>query len=386
MMFYLCPALMDMVFFVVVFAAMYQIGQQGLGVVQCKWLAVLYQLSYMSASLAVGILISRRNARIILLAGAGLCAAGGAASLMLRDIFALRAAFCLLGIFMAFFFNAFQVIMRTEADEGNLERAVGFYTFSWSLGCGAGFLASGFVYRLGMPSLSALVIVLGALIFGILLKAKSRLPADFPDAQAESPAGKRTRRVDPIYLWTGWLMIFTAMFVLKPVHNFFPAICAAKGISARLASLPLFLQMTAQALTALFMAKWRHVFFRRTPLLLAHVCAAAIFSVMWLWPRLPVLFAGISLIGVYTGFIFFCSVYYASTFGRHGFNIGVNECLIGLGAIVGMFAAERTMNLINNEAGMYLVSAAALLASLSLQMAIVNRFFKKTLRRAWLRA
>ena len=180
--------------------------------------------------------------------------------------------------------------------------------------------------------------------------------------------------VDPIYVWIGWLMIFMAMFVQRPIHSYFPAISAKAGVSAFVTGLPLFLQMTVQAVAGLAMIRWRHLLYRRTPLGLMQAGAAVLLLAMWPWPTLPVCFLGISLLGAYAGFIYFCSVYYASNSGRRALNIGVNEFMVGLGSFAGLFLSEWFMKRTANDANMYLVIAVALLISTAAQLAIASRF------------
>ena len=40
----------------------------------------------------------------------------------------------------------------------------------------------------------------------------------------------------------------------------------------------------------------------------------------------------IILLGMYMGYAYFAAVYYASNSGRRSLNIGVNECLVGMGS------------------------------------------------------
>jgi len=307
---YICPALMDALIFLVMFAVMYRAGDQGMSITQCAWMACLFQLAYMFTSLAVGFLLSRHNTRVILLASIVLCTLCGVTCLMAKAFLLILVAFGCLGIFMAFFFNAFQAFMRTESAPGDLGRAIGLYTLAWSLGSAAGIFASGFFYQLGFTMLSALIILIGGVILGILFLHKPR-PADAPSANenVESGSGKAPP-VDPIYVQVGWLMIFMAMFVQRPIHSFFPAISAKSGISAFVTGLPLFLQMAVQAVVGLAMIHWRHLLYRRTPLWMIHGGAVVLLLVMWRRPILPVCFLGISLLGAYAGFIYFCSVYY----------------------------------------------------------------------------
>ena len=169
-------------------------------------------------------------------------------------------------------------------------------------------------------------------------------------------------------------MIFTAMFIQRPMHTFFPAIYAKAGISPFMTGLPLFLQLALQAVGGFAMIRWRHLLYRRMPLGLTHGGAAVLLLVMWRWPTLPVCFLGISLIGAYAGFVFFCCVYYASNSGRRSLNIGINEFLVGLGSFAGLFVSEWVMKRTANDTNMYLVIAVALLISMAVQLAIASRF------------
>lgn len=369
---YMCPALMDALVFFVTFAVMYRAGEQGMSITQCAWMAGLFQLTYMLTSLAVGFLLSRRNTRVVLLAGTVLCTFCGVTCLMVQEFLLLLIAFGGLGVFMAFFFNAFQTFMRTESAPGDLGRSIGLYTLAWSIGYGTGIFSSGIMYRLGFIALSALTILAGVIMLVILLMHKSRPPgAPSADERVEHGSGKAPP-VDPLYVWVGWIMIFTAMFIQRPVHNFFPVIYAKAGISPFMTGLPLFLQLALQAAGGFAMIRWRHLLYRRTPLWLTHGGAAGVLLVMWQWPILPVCFLGISLLGAYAGFVYFCCVYYASNSGRRSLNIGVNEFLVGLGSFAGLFISEWVMKRTGNDASMYLVVAVALLVSLAAQLAIAG--------------
>jgi len=219
-----------------------------------------------------------------------------------------------------------------------------------------------------------LIVLVGVVMLVVLLTHKPR-PTDAPSADEHVERGsEKAPPVDPVYVWIGWLMIFMAMFVQRPIHSFFPAISAKAGVSAFVTGLPLFLQMAVQAVVGLAMIRWCHLLYRRTPLGMAHGGAAALLLVMWRWPTLPVCFIGISLLGVYAGFIYFGSVYYSSNSGRRTLNIGVNEFMVGLGSIAGLFISEWVMQWTGNDTNMYLVIAVALLISLAAQLAIASRF------------
>jgi hypothetical protein len=89
-------------------------------------------------------------------------------------------------------------------------------------------------------------------------------------------------------------------------------------------------------------------------------------------PVFPVSAAAIILLGLYLGYAYFAAVYYASKSGRWSLNIGVNECLLGMGSFAGLFAAQWGEMLIGKDGGMYAMCGIALLVSLLIQIAVVS--------------
>ena len=100
--------------------------------------------------------------------------------------------------------------------------------------------------------------------------------------------------------------------------------------------------------------------------------AAAVLVVIWRFPTYAVSAVGISVMGIWTGFGYFCAVYYASNAGHRARNIGVNEFLVGFGSIVSLFVSDWFMS--RPGAGpqvMYAVCAAILLAACAAQCLVV---------------
>jgi len=116
-------------------------------------------------------------------------------------------------------------------------------------------------------------------------------------------------------------------------------------------------------------AAWRY---RRAPLAAAHLAAAALLGLAWWKPVFPVVACAIVALGLYMGYAYFTAVYYASNSGRRSFNIGVNECLVGLGSFAGLFAVEWSETLFGQDGGMFAVCAVGLLASLGIQVAVAS--------------
>lgn len=373
MIIFLCPAVMDAIVFLVLFAVSYGAGARGMDTHQCAWLGGLFQLTYMVFSMAVGLMLSRRNARSFLLVGVGLGMAAALAALALKSFYPLLGALAVFGVAMAFFFNAFQTFMRGEAPPGGLVRATALYTAAWSGGASLGFLLSGSLYKLGDIPLLLLVFVVSLLIFVLLLRHRSRPGGDqSADEHVEgSPEGEPG--LHGVFVGVAWVMIFTAMFVQRPLQTFFPALSGRAGIPAALAGLPLFAHMFLQAVSGGLMIKARHWLYR--PVILGAVQGLAVLVLLLLWrfPVYSVTAPGIALLGLWAGFMYFCAVFYASNAGHRSRNIGINECLVGLGSFAGLFVSEWFMTRFGNDAIMYAVCAGAMALSILLQFALVMR-------------
>ena len=367
----LCPALMDWTVFLVLFAVLYGAGERGLSDAQCAWLGGISQIAYLTASLVAGVMLTRRNARRLVLGATVMSSTFGVICLMLTDFRWQLVAMVIFGASLAFFFNAFQTFMRGETVPGKLANTVGRYTLAWSLGASLGFLSSGSVYALGPVALSLVTVTVGAVVLITLLTYRHRPHEEASAEEHVETTGPGGRPVHPGYVWVAWCMIFTGMFVQRPVQSLFPAICARQGIAPWLASVPLFIHMTIQGIWGFgvsHFATWRY---RRLPIIVVHAAAAFGFALVFLVPVFSICAVVISLSGLYTGFVYFAAVYYASNSGHRSRNIGVNECFVGLGSFAGLFVSEWWMKVSGNAAAMYAVCAAALLVSLALQMILL---------------
>jgi hypothetical protein len=185
-------------------------------------------------------------------------------------------------------------------------------------------------------------------------------------------AAPGARAVNPRYVVVGWCLIFTAMFVQRPLQSLWPAVCARTAILPFLPGLVLSLHMLVQGIWGYRVAAvtaWRY---RRTPLVLLHLAGVVLLGLAWLKPVFPVAAAVIVALGLYMGYAYFAAVYYASNSGRRSFNIGVNECLVGMGSFAGLFAVEWGEMLMGKGGGMYAVCAIGLLVSLLIQVILAS--------------
>lgn len=368
MLMYLCPALMDWLSFFVFFAVFYSAGIRGMEMRECAFLSILLQVAYMIFSLMAGHLLTRRNAKAVLLASTVMCGVTGVCCLWIERFGLLSAAIFILGLSAALFFNSFQTFMRGEAEPGELKKSVALYTLFWSMGAAVGNVTAGFLFKWGLAVMTAVAVFMTALILIMLIRRRTR-NVDMVSADEHVEQGSSlSPPVSSSYIWVGWLMIFTATFIQRPIFTFLPPIFARDNISSLMASMPLFAHMAMQALAGLAMWRFRDMMYRRTPFWVIQVMGAAAFFGIWLWPSYGVCLIVLPVLGIYAGFAYFCAVYYASNSGRRSFNIGVNEALVGLGSIAGILVGNWWMWFSGSDAGMYLVCGVGLVVSILLQL------------------
>ena len=372
-----CPALMDWLLFLVNFAVFYRAGEQHFTLNQCAWLAAIHSFAYMLASLAAGFIISRRNSRGVLLFSTVFMAMAAILCLYPCRFVPMLAGMGILGIFAAFFFNSYQAFMRGESLPGNLMKTIGLYTLSWSTGCSIGLISSGFLYRFGLWMLVSISLAICLSIIITILRHQRRPLEDISSEEHIEEGPRGSRPATARYVWVGWIVIFTAMFVQRPVISFFPAISANSGLNPFLASLPLFLIYAVQAGAGFAMVKFRNFLYRRLPLAIMHAFAAFLFFALWFFPTLPVCFAVFAMLGIYFGFAYFCSVYYSSNSGNRVLNVGINECLVGTAPLAGLFISEWWMRRTAEASGMYAVCGATLILSALAQIVTASRDKKR---------
>ena len=262
--------------------------------------------------------------------------------------------------------------MRGETAPGGLTRTTAIYTFAWSGGFSLGLLTSGSLYRLGPIALGGLTVLVGGVILLTLLIHRQR-PHDEPSAEEHTEQGPPgAPPVAPEYLWAGWIIILTAMFVQRPILTFYPAISAKQGIApvlAGLAAVPARARAgrgrTLHGPAAALAVPARAADGDPAP------CGAGLL-LLWRFPSYTVTAVGISVLGLWGGFAYFCAVYYSSNSGHRARNIGINEFLVGLGSFASLFVCEWFINLTGSNAVMYAVCGGALLVSAAAQWGVLT--------------
>jgi len=370
---YLGALLMDLMCFLVFFAVLYGTGGPHMTDAQRAWIGAGMQITYMPFSFIIGRVLTRRNARAILLVGTIGATGAGVSALFCEGFTALFLLFLVFGMFGAFFFNSFQTVMRSEAPPGGLNEAVANYTVAWSVGIALGFLLSGSGYSLGPRALAGMTVAAGIIILMsvFLRRARPHGEASADEHVEHGPEGSRP--VDSRYVIIGWIMIFAACFVQRPIQTFFPAWCKEQGVGPLSAALPLFLMMLVQAGVGFGMKWLRPTLYRRTPVWAVQLGGAAALALAWRFPGYGIYLAAFSLAGIYLGFVFFCAVYYASNdFAHRSRNVGVNEFMVGAGSLLGIFVCETWTSYGSDKTLLYAACAAALVIFTAAQVVIAS--------------
>lgn len=314
----------------------------------------------------------------------------------------------LVGGSMAFFWPCVQASIADRSDPETLERNLGRFNLSWSVGKGTGFLLGGAILAaLGSGSTFALASCVGFAIFFLLPFAP---PATGPlDAlrmrlgtvpqvdRTESHAAPGARERDaaredgehrapphdmdpraPVFRRLAWVANCAAHGLGATLVYHYPRVISAHGWSPRVFGLFLGLVYLTQTLTFLVLMRrpelWR---FQRLRLYLPQVLmAAAVLSL----PLAGPLRLGVSALvfGFGLGTCYCSSIYYSllAHAGR-GRNAGVHEALIGLGDMVVPFGGGFLARWLGLGWMPFAAAAAAVVISL---------FLQETLHRAGTRA
>lgn len=335
------PAVMNVLFMLMLFAVVYGAGQRGGTDGEQATLRICFQISYLLASLLLGPRLNAHNARRVLVvasAGGGLL---GALCLQLTDLHQLMAVLLAIGVCSALYFNGFQAFMRGAGSANHrLSVTVGGYTLGWSSGCVVGTLAGGVAYAAGKLALGGLCLVCAAISLLLLhfQTTRSAPPPPAPAAATPPPPdwhpAPGPERAMPGYVLVGWLLIVSAVAVQHPQQALIPGAWAKLEISPWWTSLPLFLQFLLQALLGLGLGWVPACLYRRSVLLTANLLAVAL--LLWMSVQTSKVAVGIGLaaLGLWLAYAYFASVYYVNDSPRRAFNVGVNECLVGVGSVL----------------------------------------------------
>jgi hypothetical protein len=220
---------------------------------------------------------------------------------------------------------------------------IGRYNVTWALGWAIAYFAGGaMLEHLGARSIFVVPLLLHALQFGLILRARSRTPhrdsrglptpeAD-PLPQTPSAPAERAR----LFLRLAWIanpFAYLAITALVPV---IPGLAARHALTPTWAGVFCSVWFFARLAAFLALWHWPHWHYRFRWLLLAKLILIVSFAGILLSPTLwPIFFFQI-LFGLSVGLIYYSSLYYSmdagDAKGEHG---GLHEAAIGAGLFTG---------------------------------------------------
>ena len=367
---FLVPFLLDFLLFFVMLRVADAAGREmQLSNAQTTALLIAWSASYMVVCPFIGRVLNARNTKPILVFSIVTIGIFSVPLLFTNVFLTALILISLLGASAALAFNSFQGLVRNQSPTGGLATTVGRYTLSWSMGIGLGFLLGGIFRSLNEPLLLALSVFIScSVLLGIVWSFK-------PDAQAENTtsstrAEENSAVANPIagidvrYIAVAWTLLLTANFVQRPLTTFLPKFSAQAENPSWMAGVLLATMLFAQAITGYAMSRKTHWLYRLKPMFLVQIGVIALLGFLWFAQNFFVTILLMMCLGALHGFVYFASVYMASNSAQSARNIGINEMMVGIGNIGGMFFSAGAIRVAGFERAFF--PATMILATLVL--------------------
>lgn len=338
------PLLIDMLLVMGLFSMTLELTAQKVLDWRLGMIGTLNAVGYASSALWAGRIVTPRRAEWLIIA-ASLTAAGvGAVACLTSNLWACLALSLAFGVVGGMYFAPFQVRVGHFRPFKTLAYTVGFYNISWGTGLSFGpFVASLLSeYRPFGPMLAMGTVAL--LHLGLCLANRSRADAALgDDSPAPVPGGEGAEQGDsnrdfvstPAQRRAGWVGVLMASLLLASFTPLWTSLSRERGLSnveIGAGALAIGIQIP---LLAMFWPLFRRRMNGRGLLVALMLLAGVSFLLMpgFRWPMslLPIAGAGVAISG-----LFFHSVYYSNAdVLTHGRSVGMNEVMVGIGAIIG---------------------------------------------------
>ncbi len=411
---YLLPAIMDMILPAVFFMAQVATAQGGASPSTVANLITVWAAVYMVSALALGRVVTRRNAARLIMLSCGVTA-GLSIAFAATTTTNTRVLYLLMGmegIGMALFFVPFQVFMKVvgESKQRSINRSVGLYTFSWSLGFAAGPFVAAVLWKYLGWQWSHLVNAAAALfVFGMIWVLKhaaaphsgetveqsssgtventhpnpdpdlivvsprhrvpaSPRPASFPDPGPRTPnPDAHTYASMPDLAWMGWVFSGLGCLAARLVYGLYPSSAAALGISRIDQGLTLFVLSAAQAMVGLLLGRFHWWMYRPLPILATGACGVCGLVLFAASRSTASFYLAAGCFGVYSGAFFYYLVFHSLVHPEKSSRyVAVNEATVGLTSLLGPFVGGLIADRYAPR-NSYLATAVILLAAVLTQ-------------------
>jgi MFS family permease len=379
-LFFAFPFLMNVALALVSFVARHSLAAKGYSESAIGSLAIISGVVYIFCCIFMSRIITRANSRFFFSTGAIIMTAMAYGLFRTDKLLHIQILFGVMPFAGSMFFNGLQVLISnlSQMDNRPVYKLAGHYTFSWSIGFSAGYMATSSVKHIGSwqnAYFIAIVITLIIGLTGIFLKPSE---AAMPDSMAEpkeadSEKGTNLAPVAWLGILIGWSM-WNFMTVCWPVqateHHFSPM--------GRI--LFEFLCMLVQGLGALVAIKLKRWQLRPVFLILFGCAGLAGILITAFANSLSGFLIGSSVIGIYTGSVFSFSTYHGMMDPKKApKRIAGNEISLGLAIIAGPLCAALMRGNGMSFKTTYFVAAIVFAAGIIAQYLFAAAIIKKAI-------
>ncbi|MGB9642882.1 MAG: hypothetical protein ACP5JO_03515 [Candidatus Ratteibacteria bacterium] len=342
---YFFPALMDLSVAAVLLFSAIRAVEIGTKPVLLGTLGSVWGITYFFSSLGLSKFINKKNASSFMIASCAGFIFIGVFFYACNSIFPLFVLLFAGGLVSSFFFVGFQLFMGDNTGIAHY-RTAALYTLSWSSGMAFGSLVEGFFISAGTFYAQLPVFICSLLIIvGIVVSRNTGNNVHCSMSKLIS-AQQHSEKFIRSYTRIAWIEIFTVTLVTTGIRYLLPKLTISFfNFSQSMAGTAVFVFFIFQALSGFFSSFYQKLRYN----FLSHnlmKCAGIISLTM------PLIFAnsfGIflfaGLLGIYSGHAFYAAVFYAINDEKQsGFNIGINEALVGIASVFGPLISGVMLN------------------------------------------
>lgn len=377
--------LVDMVLSSALFMATVWAAEHGASASAVSNLLSAWSVIYMLASLAIGRVVTRRNAAWLLIAA---CAATALQSAVLSRCNSLGAMYLLiglLGVTMGMFWTPFQVFMKIvgEGRQRPITQSVGLYTFSWSMGYAIGPFSAGFLWNwLGwrhchmLNAAAVLVVALGIWLVKHHAAVHPTADQESGTSDAGNPALNPYAKM-PDLAWMGWIFGGVCCMAVSMVRGVFPTTGVEWHLSKESQGLTMAVLSASQGLVGLSLGYGRWWMYRPRPLLVVGVAGTIALILFALAGTSLAFLLAAACLGLYTGSMYSYFVFHSLVHPeRSARYVSINEAVVGLTGIAGPALGGLVADLYRPSSS-YLLTAAFLLLAVAVQAGLHLRLNKR---------
>lgn len=342
---YIFPALMDLSVAAVLLFSSISAVTFGASSIIVGILGSVWGITYSTSSFILSKVISRKNATGFMIFGCVGFIFIGLLFNLCTFLFPLFILLFLGGICSAFFFVGFQLFMGDSTGLSH-HKTSALYTLSWSSGMAFGSLAegslmSGGVFYAQIPVFFSSIIIIPGIIVAKRMKNNST---------GTIQKLEKTIQSDPLvkkYVQIAWIEIFSVTLVTTGIRYLLPKMTISFfSFNEAMAGMVVFVFSIFQAIAGYavsFLKVFRYRIFSHHFMKMAGI-VSLIIPVIFQKTSGIFIFAG--FLGIYAGHAFYSAVFYAiNDEEMSGFNVGINEFLVGIASVCGPFLFGVMLNI-----------------------------------------